>query len=181
MTDQFLDDIRRNRNNAQILEHWDQIMLPDCWLVAGSLFQTVWNLVEGKSPEADIRDYDLFYHDQSDLGAEGERLVQQRVTGLFADLGVAVEVINQARVHLWYEDYFGFPCPQLQNSQDGIDRFLILETCVGIRPNEIYAPNGLQVIYQGTLSMNPLTPHLELYRKKVESYRSRWGWLRSQP
>ena len=43
MHDRFLDDIRRNPNNRAILERWDALALPDGWLVAGCLFQTVWN------------------------------------------------------------------------------------------------------------------------------------------
>lgn len=37
-------------------------------------------------------------------------------------LGVPIEVKNQARVHLRYEQHFGFPSPSLKNAKDGIDR-----------------------------------------------------------
>jgi hypothetical protein len=64
--------------------------------------------------------------------------------------------------------------------EQGIDRFLVLETCVGIRPDEIYAPYGLEGIYAGTLTPNSLTPYPELFSRKVESYRQRWDWLNVQ-
>lgn len=179
MQEKFRSDILANYNNRMILERWNELALPDGWLVAGCLFQTVWNLKDGRAPGADIKDYDLFYFDDSDLSEEGERRVQKRVNEVLADLPVPIEVSNQARVHTWYESYFGHPYPRLQSARDGIDRFLIPATCVGATPDAIYAPNGLQMLYEGILTMNSLTPHVELFEAKAASYRSRWPWLLS--
>ncbi|MBV7537437.1 nucleotidyltransferase family protein [Duganella sp. sic0402] len=177
MQEKFRSDILSNDNNRVILERWEALALPDGWLVAGCLFQTVWNIQAGRAPDADIKDYDLFYFDASDLSEKGERRVQERVEEVLADLMVPIEVSNQARVHTWYESYFGHPYPPLRSARDGIDRFLIPATCVGARPDAIYAPNGLQLLYDGMLSMNSLTPHSALFEAKVASYRSRWPWL----
>ena len=177
----FLQDVRANRFNRAILERWDALALPDGWLVAGCLFQTVWNLRSGAAPEAAIRDYDIFYFDGDDLSESGEQWVQARVDAALADLGVPVEAKNQARVHLWYREYFGFPYPQLGSACAGIDRFLVTSTCVGLRPAadgcELYAPHGLQPLYDGTLAPNPLTNHAPLFAAKANSYRERWPWL----
>ena len=178
MLEQFRAEVLTNRNNRVILERWNALALPDCWLVAGCLFQTVWNLQAGRAPEANIKDYDLFYFDSEDLSEEAERTVQARVDEVLADLGVPIEVANQARVHTWYESYFGHPYQALHSARDGIDRFLIPATCVGICPDGIYAPNGLDMLYAGLLGMNRLTPHPELFERKAASYRARWPWLR---
>ncbi|WP_426339822.1 nucleotidyltransferase family protein [Pseudoduganella sp. S-14] len=178
MHGRFRADVLANRNNRVILERWAALDLPDCWLVAGCLFQTVWNLQAGRAPEADIKDYDLFYFDQTDLSEQGEQDVQERVDGLFADLGVPIEVANQARVHTWYESYFGHPYPALHSAREGIDRFLMPATCVGIRPDAIYAPNGLEILYKGLLAPNSLTPYRELFEQKAASYLARWPSLR---
>lgn len=179
---QFLRDIGRNRVNAALLERWSDLALPDGWLVAGCLFQTVWNLRTGRPPEADIQDYDLFYFDGADLSPDAEATVQARADAVTRDLGAVVEVKNQARVHLWYPSYFGHAYPQLRDSQDGIDRFLIPATCVGIRPSgrdhDVYAPHGLPILYEGLLTPNPLTDHRELFLAKAASYQARWPWLR---
>lgn len=175
---QFLEDVLSNRNNRAIVERWDELALPDAWLVAGCLFQTVWNLKSGKAPESDIKDYDLFYFDAEKLDEDAERCVQARIDGLFSDLGVSVEASNQARVHLWYQSYFGKTYDALRSSTDGIDRFLVPAACVGIQPGRIYAPHGVQLLYDGILSVNPLTPHQELFDQKAASYRLRWPWLR---
>jgi uncharacterized protein len=180
MHEGFIADILRNRHNGIILDRWGELALPDGWLVAGCLFQTLWNLQAGRAPEADIKDYDLFYFDSNDPSEAAERRVQARVDDVLADLDIAVEVSNQARVHVWYESYFGHPYEQLRTACDGIDRFLVLATCVGIRPGELYAPNGLALLYDGLLTTNPLTPYRNLFDQKAASYRARWPWLRIQ-
>jgi uncharacterized protein len=183
-TEHFVRDVLANRFNKAILERWDDLALPDGWLVAGCLFQSVWNLRSGARPEAQIKDYDLFYFDGTDLSEQAEREVQSRVDGVLGDLGVIAEAKNQARVHLWYPEHFGFPYPQLRSAKEGIDRFLIPATCVGLRPGqagwEVYAPNGLPLLYDGVLAPNPLTNHRVLFEDKARSYRARWPWLRVQ-
>jgi hypothetical protein len=176
--ERFLADILANRHNRAILERWSSLGLPDGWLVAGCLFQTVWNLRSGLAPEGGIKDYDIFYFDAADTSDAAERQVQGHVNEVLADLGVTVEATNQARVHLWYEACYGHPYAALRNSREGIDRFLVPATCVGVRPGELYAPNGLQPLYEGLLTMNPLTPHRELFLTKASSYLGRWPWLK---
>ena len=179
--DGFIRDALQNRHNQRILAQLPALGLPDAWLVAGCLFQTVWNVHSGQPPEAHIKDYDLFYFDPSDLSEAGEAGVSERVQACFAGQGITVEAKNQARVHTWYEEFFGFPYPALRSSQHGIDRFLVRCTCVGLKTGgsgpELYAPNGLGDLYQGRLSPNPLCHHLPLFEKKARAYQKRWPWL----
>jgi hypothetical protein len=162
----FRADILANRHNRAILARWPALALPDAWLVAGCLFQTVWNLQAGRPPEADIKDYDLFYFDASDMSESGERRVQARVDELLGDLGVTIEASNQARVHLWYEAHFGHPYQALRSSSDGIACFLVPATCVGVRPDALCAPYGLERLYEGVLAMNPRVPSSGAVRPK---------------
>lgn len=183
LQEQFIVDVLSNVNNRAILASLSELRLPDCWLVAGCLFQTVWNVLQGSPAAEAIIDYDIFYFDASDLSEEGESVCQRRVAGIFDQLGVTIEAKNQARVHLWYESYFGCSYPPLRSACDGIDRFLVRGTCVGLRPSarevyEVYAPNGLSMIYEGVLASNPLTDHRNLFCKKTQSYLARWPWLR---
>ncbi len=179
----FITHVLSNTCNRAILAHWPTLHLPDGWLVAGCLFQTIWNLQSGRPADEGIKDYDVFYFDDSDLSERAEAAVQASVDRVLGHLGVSIEVKNQARVHLWYEEHFGHSYPRLINSRDGIDRFLVLATCVGVRPAdveqgfEIYAPNGLHELYGGVLAPNPLTNHRELFHAKAASYQERWPWL----
>jgi uncharacterized protein len=178
----FLDIVQSNDNVRRILDGLLDLALPDCWLVAGCLFQSVWNHKSGRPPDENISDYDIFYFDAGDLGWDAEDAIIQRVGAHFADLPVRVELRNQARVHLWYEQRFGRPYPRLANAADGIRRFLIAGTCIGISVGSgspvLHAPHGLQDMMDGVLRPNPLTPYPELYAAKAASYRARWPWLR---
>ncbi|MES2612834.1 MAG: nucleotidyltransferase family protein [Pseudomonadota bacterium] len=133
----FVSEALQNPHNAAILERLPLLGLPDAWLVAGCLFQTVWNLHSGHAPEARIKDYDLFYFDAGDLSAAAEEAVQARAAALFADLPITVEAKNQARVHLWYEEWFGYPYIALTSAREGIGRFLVPCTCVGLQPGRL--------------------------------------------
>jgi len=177
--DEFVDVARTNPVNAALLERLPVLGLADCHLVAGCLFQAVWNRVSGQAPEWGVKDYDVFYFDDSDLSWDAEDRVIRRVGAATSDLPGTVEVRNQARVHLWYGDRFGEDYPPLRCARDGIDRYLISCTCVGIEveTGQLYAPNGLDELAAGKLHMNPLNAIPRLFRQKAESYRARWPWL----
>lgn len=174
----FTHDVLSNPVNRAILSRWARLDLPDPWLVAGCLFQTVWNIQGGLKPESAIKDYDIFYFDPADLSEKAEGDAQALAESVLGDLGVTVEVNNQARVHLWYPNYFGRPYPALASAEEGIGRFLVQEACVGVRPQQLCAPYGVAGLYAGTLTPNPATPYPELFAEKVASYQSRWNWLK---
>lgn len=178
MSTDFATHVASNPVNRAILSRWGRLDLPGSWLVAGCLFQTVWNVQAGLKPESGIKDYDVFYFDSSDLSETAEAQAQALAESALGDLGVTVEVANQARVHLWYPAHFGYPYPALASAEEGISRFLVRETCVGVRPRQWHAPYGLSGLYAGTLTPNPLTPYAELFAKKVASYKARWTWLK---
>ena len=74
---------------------------------------------------------------------------------------------------------FGAGYPQLRSSKDGIDRFLVAGTCVGIgaspaNAGELYAPFGLADIFDGILRPNPNNLPGNRYAEKSDSYRARW-------
>ena len=166
--------------NAALLARLPALGLPDAWLVAGCLFQTIWNLRSDRPPGEAIRDYDVFYFDGTDLTWEAEDRVIRRVAAATAELGVTVEVRNQARVHLWYGARFGPGYPQLASSRDGIDRFLVDCTRVALRIGDarLYAPAGLADLHAGILRPNPRNLRADRFLEKAASYRERWPRLR---
>ncbi|MDP3417731.1 nucleotidyltransferase family protein [Falsiroseomonas sp.] len=170
---------RANPVNAALLELLPALGLNQGFLTAGCLFQEVWNHRAGHKPGWGIRDYDVFYFDDSDLSFEAEDAVIRRVRQATAHLAVEVEVRNQARVHLWYPQRFGPGYPQLRSAQDGIDRYLVACTCIGIElaTGALYAPNGLAELEAGTLRRNPLNDRPALFRRKAEAYQARWPYL----
>jgi hypothetical protein len=176
----FLHEVAQNPVNAALLRRLPDLGVPDCFLTAGCLFQAVWNRLSGRAADWGVKDYDVFYFDPTDLSWDAEDAVIGRARSLFADLDVTIEVKNQARVHLWYPQRFGAPYPALTSSRDGIDRYLIACTCVGIEvaTGALYAAGGLQEVYDGILRINPVNRQTLAFRAKAASYQSRWPWLR---
>jgi len=176
---QFLDQIKTNAVNSQLLRMLPALGLPQAMLTAGCLFQTIWNVKSGKDPAWAIKDYDLFYFDAADLSFEAEDAVVQRVRTMLGSLADKVEVKNQARVHLWYPEKFGAPYPPLTRVEDGIDRYLVACTRIGIRVDsgKTYAPDGFDDMWDGILRMNAGYPQPELFKRKCQDYQARWPWL----
>ena len=136
----------------------------------------------GRSPSWGVKDYDVFYFDAHDLSAQAGDAVIRQVHEAAADLHIEIEVKNQARVHLWYPQHFCRDYPPLRSARDGIDRFLVSCTCVGLEAaGGLYAPYGLAELATGTLRMNPGSPFPELFLRKAQSYQARWPWLQVQP
>jgi uncharacterized protein len=177
--EKFVDIAMSNPANVELLSRLPSLRLSEGYLTAGCLFQPVWNRASGWPIDRGIKDYDVFYFDAHDLSWEAEDSIIRRVEHITDDLGIKVETRNQARVHLWYEQRFGVHCPQLTSARDGIDRFLISCTCVGIEisTNGLYAPNGLQDLANGVLRMNPTNAQPTLFRRKAADYQARWPWL----
>ena len=171
--------VRSNPSVAAALERLPVLDLPQCHVTAGCLFQTVWNLRSNRPAAENIRDLAVFTYDL-DLSWEAEDDAIRRVAALLADLPIRVELRDQARVHLWYEAKFGTPCAPLRSARDGIDRFLVAGTSVGIavETGELHAPHGLGDLAAGLLRINPRHPRPAQFRAKAADDRARWPWLR---
>jgi uncharacterized protein len=147
--DDFIAAALRNPINEIIAEELSRLALPDAWIVAGCLVQSVWNVQTARAVDYGIADYDIFYFDP-DTSWQAKDAVIRKLQGPFSRTGARVEVRNQARVHLWYPQKHGLPYPALHCSTDGIDRFLTKNTQVGIRRtpsgHDVYAPNGFDDI-----------------------------------
>ncbi|MHC8314632.1 nucleotidyltransferase family protein [Pseudomonas sp. LB3P31] len=175
----LMEIARTNPANVEILERLPSLGLNQCMLTAGCLFQAVWNHHDAKPAAWGVKDYDVFYFDD-DLSWEAENEVILAAKALFHDLDLNIEIKNQARVHLWYGERFGGAYPQLQSAKDGIDRYLIEGTCIGVDvlSAEVYAPYGLSDVEQGLLRINPVNHQFDLFEHKALSYQERWPWLK---
>ncbi|UPK36318.1 nucleotidyltransferase family protein [Bradyrhizobium sp. 186] len=154
----FLALALKNPVNVAIIDELHSLALPDAWLVAGCLAQTVWNVLTGRAIDHGISDYDAFYFDP-DTSWEAEDSVIRRLHERLGHLGAKVEIRNQARVHLWYPDKHGLPYPPLTRATDGIDRFLTQNTQVGVRRAgdgyQAYAPHGFDDVERLIVRPNP--------------------------
>ena len=182
----FRAALRENPTVIDVLARAATMTLPDWYLVAGCLYQTVWNVVTGQPAEAGILDYDLAYFDDSDLSWEAEDAVIRAGDTVFAGLPAPVQIRNQARVHLWYEQKFGKPCPPHTSTEAAIDTYEATTACLGIRLEpagrwRIYAPHGLADVFNLVVRPNPLLAPRHVYQAKTGRWRQPWPQLTILP
>jgi hypothetical protein len=173
--------LRQNRCLWQILCRFDEITLPDAWLVAGAVAQTVWNLSLGRPAELGIKDVDLVYFDATDLSLEAEVAQEQRLRRQFKTLPVQLDVKNEARVHLWYHRTFGYSIPPYSLTKAAIDTFPTTATSIGVRRRanrfECYAPFGLDDLFALAVRPNKAQVTAGIYEAKLTHWREQWPQL----
>lgn len=173
--------LRRNDALWQIIRSFDEIGLPDCWLVAGAVAQTIWNIALGRPADAGIKDADIVYFDPYDLSQEAELKEEIRLRSRFARLGLKLDVKNEARVHLWYEEKLGYPISPYRSTAAAIGTFPTAATSIGVRWHgarlECCAPYGLDDLLGLIVRPNKVQITPAIYQEKVARWRVEWPEL----
>jgi hypothetical protein len=157
--------------------------LPDWLIMSGAIYQRVLNKLTMRAPDYGLRDYDLAYFDASDISYEAEDAIIRRVAAAFdGPLRSAVEVRNQARVHVWFEGHFGEPYTPLSCTAEALERFVSPLFAVGVRLGDddrlhVAAPFGLADLFALRLRPNPRRPSAGFDRVAVGVTR-RWPEVR---
>lgn len=164
------------------LEGARNLALPDTLLVAGAVYNTVWNALTARPPLHGIADVDLFYFDPDDLSYEAEDRVIQAAADRFAGLPVPVQLRNQARVYLWFPQHFGIDYPPLASSAEGVDRFTTRAHAIGLRLAEdgsllMHAPFGLDDLFAFRLRPNRRLDNAATHRAKAARALANWPEL----
>ncbi|KAK2593717.1 hypothetical protein QQS21_008582 [Conoideocrella luteorostrata] len=176
----FQAAVSTNKTLLTVLSRAATLRLPNWYLAGGSISQTIWNHVSRLPPEHGIQDYDLVYHDPSDLSWEAEDAVIQKGKTLFADIPVEVEIRNQARVHLWYGPKYGIECPERTCTESSIEQWLTTSAMVGVTLREedgswsIFAPRGFSDFFNLIVRPHQELGTREAYVKKVDRWMKHW-------
>ncbi len=175
--------VRADPHLMRILQAAGELKLPQWRLVAGCIYQTVWNVLTNRPHGTGIGDYDLIYFNGTDLSEDAERDVERSVREMLPHLPAPVEVRNQARVHLWFEEYFGIPYQPLTSSEEAITRYASVTHAVGLRlvPEDgrmdIFAPFGLEDIFAMVIRPNYALPNKATHDRKADRAKAVWTEL----
>jgi uncharacterized protein len=170
--------IRRDPDLMRLLTTARELGLSQWRLVAGCIYQTVWNVLTNKPARTGIKDYDLIYFDDRDLSWEAEdqvvRCVELRMRGLLAP----VEVRNQARVHLWFKQRFGADYTPLR-ADEALTRYSSVVHAVGVRVErdddfDIVAPFGLDDLFNMVMRPNRALDNARSYEAKAARTKAIW-------
>jgi hypothetical protein len=159
--------------------------LPGWYLGAGCITNTVWNRLHGFDPRTGVNDYDLVYFDDADLTTDAERSVEAEAQALFADLGVRLDVTNEARVHVWYERRFGRALAPYRSTEHAISTWPTTASSIGVRRNaggfSVCAPFGLRDLFAMVVRANKTVVTRAVYEAKVERWTTVWPRLTVVP
>ncbi|WP_273791923.1 nucleotidyltransferase family protein [Brucella anthropi] len=160
------------------------------WLVSGALYNTVWNRLTGRPALHGIKDLDIVYFDGSDLSLEAEDAVIRRGADVFRGFPLPVEIRNQARVHLWFEERFGQPYTPLHSATESIKRYSTIAHCVGARLVKdgeatkdellLHAPFGLDDIFSFRIRPNRAIDNRKTHEIKAARALKFWPELKVQ-
>ncbi len=181
----FISILTKNKNLMMVLDYIAKLELPNFYIAAGAVFQTIWNYYDGKDLNFGIKDIDVIYYNNSDLSVEKDLEYYDIIKKYIKEKGFNydIDVSNEARMHIWKMEHGqGENVEQYKNSEDAIDKWVATVHAIGItKVNDdikVYAPYGLSDIYSRTI--RPIKHNgnsKELYEMKVESWTKRFSDL----
>jgi hypothetical protein len=171
--------VRGDRDLIGLLTAAREVGLAQWRLVAGCLYQTVWNVLTNKPARTGIKDYDLIYFDDSDLSWEAEDQIVQRVGMHIRNLSAPVEVRNQARVHIWFKNRFGADYSPLRCADEALTRYAAVVHAIGVRLErddrlDILAPFGLDDLFNMVIRPNRVIDNAASYAAKAVRAKAIW-------
>jgi uncharacterized protein len=180
----FESIIRADANLTHLLSLMRSLGLPQWRLVAGCLYQTVWNVLTDRPRGTGIKDYDLIYYSDENSW-EAEDAVIQRVAAATRDCVGPVEARNQARVHLWFPR-FGCAYPQLANADESLRYYASIVHAVGVRLEadgslDIAAPFGLDDMFDMVIRPNRALINAASHTSKAQRAKAIWPEVVVEP
>jgi hypothetical protein len=150
------------------------------WCIgAGALRNLVWDALHGHTAPSALADVDFAYFCAADLDPARDAALQRRLQESCP--GLPWEVVNQAGVHLWFEQHFGHAVAPLRSLHEAIASWPEPATAVGVWLDaqdalHVIAPHGLGDLLGMRIRRNPVRVNVETYRQRCESkrYAERW-------
>ena len=178
----LVEIVRASPHLMDVLTRVRDLELLDWRVFSGAVYQSVWNSLTGRDAAYGLKDYDVGYFDPDTSWDAEDVFIKRAATELPAPLDALVEVRNQARVHLWFEQRFGEPYTPLRSTDEALERFVAPAFSVAVRlePDDaitIAAPFGLDDLFSMTLRPNPTRGLAKGWDKVVASARARWPEL----
>ena len=173
--------LMKNEDLISILKVLESIGIDNCYVGAGSINQTVFNYYHGYQINYGIKDYDIVYFDE-DLSYEKEDKVIKEIKNKPGILSDMVDIKNEARVHLWYNEKYQTKREPYSSVEDAIASWGATITCVGVRMKngklEVYAPYGLEDIFGMIIRPVKKDFSKEMYDERAIRWQRKWPMLK---
>ncbi|MBJ6126513.1 nucleotidyltransferase family protein [Microvirga splendida] len=161
-----------------LLLHVESLELPDAWIGAGFIRNSVWDVLHGRPIDvARLADVDVLFFDSRDTRKEPEAAIEFRLRSLAPDIPWSVK--NQARMHLRNGD------APYRGTADAVAHWAETATAVAARSTggrvEVMAPYGVDDLLNLIVRPAPFFGHkMDIYRERVtaKDWPARWPDLR---
>ena len=178
--------LRGDPGIMHLLDRLRALALPQWRLVAGCLYQTVWNVLTDRPRGTGIKDYDLIYYDDTDLTWEAEDIVIRRVCAATRDCVGLVEVRNQARVHIWFAERFGGFYPRLGSADEALGYYASVVHAIGVRLEadgrlDVVAPFGCDDLFAMRIRPNRILTNAASHASKAVRAKAIWPEVIVEP
>lgn len=180
----FVSILKQNTDLMIILDYISKLKLPNFYIAAGSIFQTIWNYYDDKPLNYGIKDIDIIYYDSNNISKKTEKQLENKIISHFQKINLNYEfdVHNEARMHLWKKENENKNIDQYKNSEDAINQWIATVHAIGITKEndeiKVYAPYGLSDIFSRTIRpIKHKANSKELYDKKATSWNQRFDNL----
>ncbi len=176
--------LEKNKDLMDILDYMYELNLPNFYIAAGSIFQTIWNYYDNKPLNYEIKDIDIVYYNKNDISVDTDIQYYNLIKDYCTRKGYnyEIDVSNEARMHLWQKEKLDMDVSQYINSEDAINNWIATVHAIGITKENnnirIYAPYGLSDIYSRTI--RPIKHKYttkDIYNKKAKSWSERFDNL----
>lgn len=154
------------------LKNVHDLRLPDSYIAAGAIRNTVWNHMHNYPTTSHQKDVDVVYFDSSDRESKKEKISEELLKSKQSNL--QWDVVNQAGAHLLRHGANAALAP-VRSSCESIAYWIETATCVGVRLEDdgaftVCAPHGLDDLMNLVVSPVP-EPYLDLplYKQRVNS------------
>ena len=156
-----------------------EVDAPDWMIGAGAVRTAVWDRLHGYERRSDVNDIDLAFFDPDNLSKEREDRVRGLLETAFDD--ERWDARNQAAVHLWYPEKFGYAVEPLRSTAEAVATWPETATSVGLRLTDddrlvIEAPFGLDDLLGLVHRRNPARVSIVEYERRLATKRivERW-------
>jgi hypothetical protein len=161
-----------------LLLHVESLGLPDCWIGAGFIRNTVWDILHGREIDlARLNDIDVIFFDPGDPRKEREVEIESRLCEIAPGHGWSAK--NQARMHQRNGD------TSYSDTFDAVAHWAETATAIAARAThgrvEVMAPHGIADLLGLIVRPTPAFRHkMHVYRQRVLSkdWPARWPGLR---
>jgi hypothetical protein len=154
------------------------LRLPDCWIGAGAIRNTVWDRLHGFSDDtAHDTDVDVVWFDPEKASPDQDSALEARLSAAMP--GQEWQVRNQARMHMRNRD------PAYRDTEDALRYWPETATAVAARLRngqvELIAPFGLDDLLGLTVRPTPAfrqKPEIYAARQASKNWSVRWPKLK---